>query len=100
MATETVDRRAAHRRSLKVTATASIGGVIAGVITPSIATSPTDNLGLVVVVGAILIELAVMKLLRVDVQNFSTKDQLYIVFMTFTLWFITWTILLTTNTSI
>jgi len=100
MATETVDRRAAHIRSLKVTAVASIGGVAAGVVTPLVATSATDQLGLAVFLGAVLVEQVVMRLLGVEVEDFSTKDHLYVAFMTFALWFITWTIILTTGTSI
>ena len=100
MATETVDARASHRRSLKATSTATIGGVVAGVLTPMFAAGPTDRIALVAVVGAVLAELAVMRLLGVDVENFSTKDHLYITFMTFSMWFITWTILLTTGTTI
>ncbi len=100
MATETVDRKAAHRRSLKVTAVATLGGVAAGVVTPMVASSATDQLGLAVFLGAVLVEQLVMRLLGVAVEDFSTKDHLYVAFMTFSLWFVTWTILLTTGTSI
>jgi hypothetical protein len=95
MATETLDRRARHRRSLKVTATAALAGVVAGVATPMVTTGPSDRLGLAVVLGAILAELGVMRLLGVDVEEFSTKDHLYIAFMTFALWFISYAIMLT-----
>ena len=97
MATETGDRRAQHRRSLKVTATATLVGVVAGVATPMVTTGPSDRLGLAVVFGAFLASMGVMRLLGVDVEEFSTKDHLYIAFMTFSLWFMTWTILLETG---
>ena len=100
MATETVDRRAAHRRSLKVTAIATIGGVLAGLVTPMVAATPTDTVAIAIVFGATFVELGVMRLAGVDVGEFSTKDNLYITFMSFSLWFITWTILLTTDTAL
>jgi len=100
MATETVNRRASHIRSLKVTAIASIGGVIAGMLTPLIASSPTDTIAIAMVFAATLLELGFMRLVGVDVAEFSTKDNLYVTFMTFSLWFVTWTILLTTDASL
>ena len=100
MATETVDRRAQHRRSLKVTATAALAGVVAGVVTPMVTSGPADRLGLAVVVGAIAAELGVLRLLGIDIDDFSTKDHLFVAFMTFSLWFMTWTIMLQTGASL
>jgi hypothetical protein len=100
MATETLDPGARHRRSLKVTATAALAGVAAGVATSMVTTGPADQLGLAVLGGAVLAELGVMRLLGVDVEEFSTKDHLFIVFMTFSLWFMTWTIMLQTGASL
>lgn len=100
MATETADRKAAHRRSLKVTAIASLGGVIAGLATPSVASGPTDRIGLALVFAVVIVELGVMHLARVDVEEFSTKDHLYIAFMTFALWFVTAAIMFTSGASL
>ena len=100
MATETLDRAAAHRRSLKVTATASIVGVVAGLLTQVVAAGPADSVSIMVVIGAVLAVLGISRLLGVDVDDFSTKDHLYVAFMTFTLWFVTWTILLTAGTTL
>lgn len=100
MATETVDRRAQHRRSLKVTATASLAGVVAGVVTPMVTAGPADQLGLAVVVGAVLAVLGILRLIGVDVDEFSTKDHLFVAFMTFSLWFMTWTIMLETGATL
>ncbi len=100
MATETVDRRAQHRRSLKVTATAALGGVAAGVVTPMFTTGPSDTLGLAVVIGAVLAVLGILRLLGIDVDDFSTKDHLFVGFMTFSLWFMTWTIMLQTGATL
>lgn len=95
MATETAERRTAHRRSLKVTAIITLGGVAAGILTPMVAAGPRDTMAILVVFGAILGELLIMRLVGVDVEDFGTKDHLYIGFMTFSMWFIVWTILLT-----
>ena len=100
MATETADRRAAHRRSLKVTAAATLTGVVAGVVTPMVTAGPTDRLGLAVAVAAVIASLVAMRGLGVDVDDFSTKDHLYVAFMVFSLWFMTWTIMLETGASL
>ena len=100
MATETVERRAAHRRSLKVTALASLAGVIGGLLSSSFASGPSDTLGFAVAAAAIFASLGAMRLVGVDVSEFSTKDNLYVAFMVFSLWFVVWTILLTTGASI
>ena len=100
MATETVDRRAQHRRSLKVTATATLAGVLAGVATPQVTSGATDQLGLAVVVAAVVVSLGAMRALGVDVDEFSTKDHLFVAFMVFSLWFMVWTIMLETGASL
>ena len=100
MATETAERRAAHRRGLKVTALACLGGVVAGLVSSSVATGPSDTLGLAVAAAAIFASMGAMQVVGVDVEEFSTKDHLYVAFMTFSLWFVVWTILLTTGTSL
>jgi hypothetical protein len=38
-------------------------------------------------------------LVAVDVEEFGAKDYLYVAFMTFSLWFVSWTIILTTGTT-
>lgn len=100
MATETAELRASHRRSLKVTVIITLGGTLAGIITPTIASGPRDTTAVLVVLGAILAELLLMRLVGVDIQDFGTKDHLYVSFMTFSMWFIVWTILLTAGTRI
>ena len=100
MATETADRRAAHRRSLKVTALASLAGVAAGVLSSSLAAGPSDTIGLAVAGAAVFVSIGAMRLVGVDISEFSTKDNLYIAFMVVALWFVTWTIMLTTGTSL
>ena len=100
MATETVDRRASHRRSILVTALASLAGVIAGLASSSLASGPSDTLGVAVAAGAVFAAMGAMRLAGVDVEEFSTKDHLYVAFMVVSLWFVVWTIMLTAGASL
>ena len=97
MSTETASRRESHVRSLVVTGTATIGGVIAGVATFELASGASDQFGLVILAVAVAVELVTMRALGIEVSEFSTKDNLYVVFMSFSMWFVAWTILLTTQ---
>ena len=51
--------------------------------------------GMAIVAGFVFVQLPVLQALGIDVEDFSTKDHLYVLFMTFSMWFVTWTILLT-----
>ena len=94
MATETESGLTGHTRSVVVTTIVSLGGVGAGVAAATFAAGPTDTLGLVAVLAAAALELAVLRLVGVDISEFGAKDHLYVFFMTFSLWFVTWGILL------
>lgn len=100
MATETVDERADHLRSLTVMALTSLSGIAAGLVSTVLASGATDPTGLFPLAGVILLQLPVLGLLGVDVEGFSAKDNIYVAFMTFSFWFVTWAILLTTGTSL
>jgi hypothetical protein len=109
MATDTASPRASHVRGVTVTTLASIAGavaaVVSSVVTEGAATPATDTLGLYVLAAAILVQLPILQVLgktglvAVDVEEFSAKDYLYVAFMTFSLWFVCWTIVLTTGIS-
>jgi hypothetical protein len=109
MATETADARASHIRGLTVTTLASIAGILAAigssVVTAGAADPATSTTGTFVVVAAVLVQFPILEalgragLVAVDVQDFGAKDYLYVVFMTFSLWFVSWTVLLTTETT-
>ncbi len=109
MATETADARASHIRGLTVTTLASIAGILAAigssVVTAGAADPATSTTGVVVVVAAVLVQFPILEalgragLVAVDIQEFGAKDYLYVAFMTFSLWFVSWTVLLTTGTT-
>lgn len=100
MATDTLDRRAAHIRGLTVTTLASVLGIAAGLLASVVTDGPSDTIGVFVLGAAIAVQLPVLRVVGIDVEDFSAKDYLYVVFMTFALWFVTWTILLTTGTQL
>jgi len=105
MATDTANRRAAHVRGVTVTAIACLAGVAAAVVSAAVADGAGDTLGVYILVSAIVVQFPLFKLLEMagldlDTDEFGAKDYLYIAFMTFSLWFVCWTILLTTGASV
>jgi len=98
--TETVDRKASHRRSLKVTTIATLGGVVAAFASEAAVSDPSSRTGLLVMGGVVFVELVAMRLLGVDVAEFGMKDHFYVLFMTFALWFVTWGVLLSEGVSL
>lgn len=102
MATDAVERRIAHVRGVTVTTIACLAGLGAGVVSTYVAEGASDPFAVFVLAGAVLIQFPLYRLIeaagvKLDVEDFSTKDYLYIAFMTFALWFVSWTILLTTG---
>ena len=105
MATDTADRRIAHIRGVTVTAVACLAGVAAALISSSVAEGAGDILAVYVLAGAIIVQFPLFRVLEMigmelDVDDFGVKDYLYISFMTFSLWFVCWAILLTTGASV
>lgn len=99
MATDTVERRAAHVRGVTVTSLASVAGILAAVVSAAVAGGATDILGVYVLAGAVVVQFPILRLAGIDVEEFSSKDYLYVAFMTFALWFVCWTVLLTAGTT-
>jgi hypothetical protein len=97
MATESEARLTGHTRSVVVTTLLSLSGVAAGVVTASLATGPTDRVGLMVVVAAMFANLGILRVIGVDVSEFGPKEHLYNAFMTFALWYVTWGVFLTSE---
>lgn len=98
MATEAVERRSAHIRGVTVTAVCSLAGIGAGIASSALASGAGDPIALVVLGALVLIQFPLLKVTGI-VEEFSTKDKLFIGFMSFCLWFVTWGILLTTGAS-
>jgi hypothetical protein len=99
MATDTADRFSPHARGLTVTSLACLLGIAAGLVSAVVTgNAPGDTTAAYVLLGAILVQFPVLKLVGIDIEEFGGKDYAYIAFMTFALWFMTWGVLLTTGT--
>lgn len=100
MATELGEQRRAHIRGVTVTAIASLSGVGAALLSSAIASGAEDATAVLLFGAFVLAQFPLLRLVGIEVEEFSAKDYLYIAFMTFALWFITWGILLTSNTTV
>jgi len=104
MATETQTGLTGHVRGVTVTTLACLGGlvaaVVAGVVVGTGPEAASDTRALAFLVAAVAVQYPVLKAVGVDVSDFGAKDHLYVAFMTFALWFITFAILLTTGVAL
>jgi hypothetical protein len=103
MATESQSQRSAHVLSVTRTGIAALLGVLGafgswyltqGLTTDAAAMNQSAHL---VVLAAILIQPPLQKLLGIFKDDFGVKDFLFILFITFSMWFVTWTIILTSD---
>jgi len=95
VASESDDGFSSYMRSITVTTGATLLGIAAGVLSHTLATAPDDTTGVIIMIVAIAVQLPLYKLIGIDTDDFGAKDTLYIAFMTFALWFVSWGILLT-----
>lgn len=104
MATETSRGLSDHVRGVTVTTLACLAGVAATVVSATVvgtdAAAATDQLSLAIVAGFVLVQYPVLYVLGVDVTDFGIKDNLYVSFMTFALWFLTYAVALDTGLSL
>ncbi len=100
MATETDAGLTGHARSVAVTSVTALGGVVAGVASASLAASATDRLGLAIMAAMLIVNLVVLRAIGIDVSEFGAKDHLFNAFMTFSLWYVTWGVFLTTGVTL
>lgn len=97
MAEEVEDERWAHIRGVTVTTIASLFGVLAALASSVIITGPDDTIGVALFAIAVVIQFPILRVIGIKVEDFGIKDYLFITFMTFAFWFMTLTILLTTE---
>lgn len=98
------EKQQAHLHRIERTLAACFLGILAGWLsfvlggTPNASmVQPNALLGLVVLAAAIVVQRHLFILLRIDTPPLATKDWFYQGFMTFALWFVTQTIVLTTS---
>lgn len=82
-------------RSVTVTTSTALAGVAAALVSSAVTSGAGDFTGLLVVVVFIVGQYPLLRVLGIDVEDFSKKDHLYVWFMTFSMWFVVWAILLT-----
>jgi hypothetical protein len=96
MATETVDEMSSHMRGLTVTTIAAVAGLAAGVGSNAVVGGDaTSQVALAIVAVAILVQFPILHVLGIEYDSLGTKDKVYVAFMTFSMWFVSWGILLT-----
>ncbi|MFC6990118.1 hypothetical protein ACFQJD_17985 [Haloplanus sp. GCM10025708] len=104
MATETQTGLTGHVRGVTVTTLACLSGVAAAVASSVVVgtdvAAATDVRSVFVLAALIVAQFPLLRLVGVDVGDFGVKDYLYVAFMTFALWFVTFTILLTSGASL
>jgi len=99
MATETESGLSDHMRGVTVTTIACLAGVVAALATArfvgtSVAAAASQQ-SLLYVAALVLAQFPILRVVGIDISDFGAKDYLYVAFMTFTLWFITFGVLLT-----
>ncbi|WIV65765.1 hypothetical protein [Natrialbaceae archaeon AArc-T1-2] len=103
MSTESMSDRREHVRSVGVTALSALIGVGAALLSaaitadaPTAEAAATDTTAYIVVFTAIIAQFPLLQLTGVyDDEEFGPKHYLFLTFMTFSLWFVVWGILLT-----
>jgi hypothetical protein len=100
MATESSRGISDHLRGVTVTTLACLAGVAAAVAsTTVIGSDPSTTIQLGVVAAFVIVQYPILYAIGVDVSEFGAKDNLYVAFMTFALWFLSYTIALSTGVS-
>ena len=105
MSTESMSERREHIRSISVTALAAFAGVGAALLSASIIGTSGDPNAIasdvrayVIVFVAITLQLLLLRGTGIySDEEFGIKHNLFITFMTFSFWFVTWGIILTTQ---
>jgi hypothetical protein len=104
MATETQTGLSKHIRGVTVTTIACLAGVaaavVSGVVVGTDPAAASDRLAVAIAIGFIGLQFPILRVVGVDVTDFGAKDYLYVGFMTFTLWFITFAIMLTAGVTL
>ena len=104
MATESQGGLSDHLRGVTVTTLACLAGVFAALLSARVVgtgvADAASRQSLLIVGGLIAAQLPVLRVIGIDVSEFGAKDNLYVAFMTVTLWFVTFGIILTEGVSI
>ncbi|WP_224447904.1 hypothetical protein [Haloprofundus salilacus] len=101
MATETATGLSGHMRGVTVTTLSCLAGIGAAFVSAMVVGTTVDDaastLSLAVFGAFVLVQFPLLRLVGVDMDGFGAKDYLYVAFMTFALWFISYTVFLSTG---
>ncbi len=110
MATETSDGYNDHFRSITVTTIAALAGIAAALLSSAVTPDPSTTEAAAqaarntraqqAVAVAILLQPILLRVAGLLKDDFGVKDFLFIAFMTFSMWYVTWGIMLTTGVSL
>ena len=92
------DKQAEHIARIKRTLTASLLGILTGVVSYYVNISFSKDAGLLafmLMLAGVVVQKHIFIFLGMDTSKLGAKDWFYQGFMTFAFWFMTWTILLT-----
>ncbi|HDR73158.1 MAG TPA: hypothetical protein ENN85_04520 [Methanoculleus sp.] len=100
-----VDKRAAHNERIIRTAIACMMGILAGIasfifagqVDPATGSQPNAIIGGLILLAGIVFQRHIFMIAKIDYTALGGKDWFYQAFMTFSLWFISWTLLLTST---
>jgi len=99
------EKQVEHRNRIKRTLVACFMGILTGGLSfylsgtadPVTGLQPNAIIGLLLLMAGVVFQKHIFMLIRIDYMELNKKDWFYQSFMTFALWFMTWTILLTTT---
>lgn len=100
-----VDKVASHNERILRTVIACMMGILAGIasfifagqVDLATGSQPNAIIGLLILLAGIVFQRHIFMIVRIDYTTLGGKDWFYQGFMTFSLWFISWTLLLTTT---
>jgi hypothetical protein len=95
------EKQAAHVQRITRTTVACVAGLLSGVLSYLLAGTPDAtgiqagaSTGILLLAAAIAVQRYLFPLVGADIPLLTTKDWFFQGFMTFSLWFISWTVLL------
>lgn len=99
-----MQKKEQHIKRVKRTLIACIMGLVTGILSfmlggvpDASGVQPNTMLTILLLLAGIVFQKHIFTIIGIDITELGKKDWFYQGFMTFALWFITWTILLTTG---
>lgn len=99
-----IEKKEQHKKRVKRTLIACVLGLIAGILSYMLGGVPDASgiqpnvmLAVFILLAGIVFQKHIFAFIGIDLTELGKKDWFYQGFMTFAIWFITWTILLTTS---